>query len=270
MRRFAILAAIVLPAALAAPADAEVKTRAVEYTVGGVVYEGYMAWDDAAKDKRPGVLVCHEWWGLNDYARSRARQLAEAGYVAFALDMYGKGKVTTDARQAGEWSGALYADAGALRERAGAALAALADDPHTDHRRLAVIGYCMGGTVALELARSGLPHTDHLRAVVCFHTSTIAAKDPSDNARIKGTVLVCHGAADTFVTPEQIAAFHRQMADAGVDYVFVAYSGAVHSFTNPGADAFNIAGVKYDRKADARSWRAMMDLFEERLSAVLR
>jgi dienelactone hydrolase len=248
---------------LAPAARAEIKTKRIEYTVNNQTYKGVLAFDDAAKDKRPGVLICHEWWGMNDYAESRAKQLAEQGYTAFALDMYGKGKTTSDPKQAGDWAGKMYADPKAARALAAAGLKILADDSHTDAARLSAIGYCMGGTVALELARSGLPHTADLKAIVCFHTSTLAAKDPADNANIKGSVLICHGAADTFTKPEEVGNFQRQMADAKVDFQVVTYANATHSFTNPGADKYGIDGIHYNRKADSRSWRAMLDLFHE-------
>jgi dienelactone hydrolase len=250
----------------ASGARAEIKTKRIEYTVNNQTYEGFLAFDDAVKDKRPGVLVCHEWWGMNDYAESRAKQLAAQGYTAFALDMYGKGKTTSDPKQAGEWSGKMYADPKAARALAAAGLKVLADDPHADASHLAAIGYCMGGTVALELARSGLAHTADLKAIVCFHTSSLAAKDPSDNANIKGSVLICHGAADTFTKPEELASLQRQMADAKIDYQVITYAGAFHSFTNPNADKYGIDGIKYNAKADARSWRAMLDLFHEGLN----
>lgn len=263
VRILTVLAA--LGAWMAAPSISlgDVKTKKIEYTVAGQAYEGFLAWDDSAKDKRPGILVCHEWWGMNDYAQSRAKQLAAQGYTAFALDMYGKGNTTTDPKQAGDWSSKAYADPKALRDLAAAGLKVLADDPHTDAGNLAAIGYCMGGTIALELARSGLPHTADLKAIVCFHTSALAAKNPADNANIKGSVLVCHGGADSFVKPDEIAAFQKQMESAKIDYQFITYAGATHSFTNPGADDFNIPGIKHDPKADARSWRAMLDLFRE-------
>lgn len=246
-------------------AHAAVKIERIEYKHGDTVLEGILAYDDAATGKHPGVLVCPEWWGCNDYAESRARQLAELGYVAFALDMYGKGKTTKDGKQAGEWSSAVTKDVKLTRERAAAGLKVLAENPRVDPTRLAVIGYCMGGSVALELARSGMAHTENLKAVVAFHASTIAAREgmEADNKNIKGSVLICHGHADAFVKPEQITAFHAQMTDAKVDYQFVSYAGAVHAFTNPAADGSFSPMVKHDPKADKRSWQLMQDLFKE-------
>lgn len=254
-------------------AIAEIRVERVEYTHQGTVLQGIIAYDDASDDKRPGVLVCHEWWGCNDYAEFRCRELAKLGYVAFALDMYGKGNVTTDPKRAGEWAGALYKDEKALRARAAAGLKVLVDHPRTDKSRLAAIGYCMGGTVALELARSGLPHTENLRAIVAFHTSTLAAKGDEekvkeDTGRIAGSVLICHGAADTFVPAEEIERFKAQMAAAGdKDYQFVEYSGAVHAFTNPKAQSYGVPGVAHQEAADRRSWLLMQSLFKEAFAA---
>lgn len=252
---------------MATAANAAVKVERLTYTVAGVAYEGVLAYNDATKDKRPGVLVCHEWWGCNDYAEKRATMLAEQGYVAFALDMFGKGKTTRDPKQAGEWAGEVFKDTAALRDRAAAGLKILAERPETNASNLAVIGYCMGGTVALELSRSGLPHTQNLKAVVAFHASTIAAKNPDDNKNIKGSVLICHGQDDTFVKPEQITGFHDQMKSAKIDYQFISYGHAVHAFTNPAADKAGVDGVKYNAEADRRSWAAMLDLFLEKLPA---
>jgi dienelactone hydrolase len=246
---------------------AEIKVEHIKYTCGQTTLEGVLVYDAAATDKRPGVLVCPEWWGRNDYADNRAKQLAALGYVAFAIDMYGEGKTTTDPKQAGEWSGQVMRDPKEMRSRAGAGLKVLAESARVDSTKLAAVGYCMGGTVALELARSAQPHTESLLAIVPFHASTIAAANAEDNKNIKGTVLVCHGQDDAFVRPEQIESFHKQMKDAGIDYAFVSFAGAVHAFTNPGADAFGVPGVKYNQKADRRSWSAMKDLFAEVFSS---
>jgi dienelactone hydrolase len=269
MRVVAVMLAVV-PATL----HAKIVTEKIEYRDGDAVLEGFLAYDDSVKpeDRRPGVLVCHEWWGgggSNAYAQSRAEQLAGLGYVAFALDMYGKGRNTDDPKQAGAWAGEVFADAEAMRRRAALGLKVLAEHERVDRERLAVIGYCMGGTVALELARSGLEHTQSLRVVVAFHASTLAAKGSAEeimkaNANIKGSVLVCHGAVDQFVKPGELQAFGDQMEAAKVDYQVVHYGGAVHSFTNPGADAHKMASVGYDEKADRRSWGHMRMLMDEK------
>jgi len=249
---------------LAQAATAAIQTMAVEYKDGDTVLEGFLAWDDAVateKNPAPGVLVIPEWWGNNDYSRSRAKQLAELGYVAFAIDMYGKGKITTDPKQASEWSGAIMKDVAARRTRATAGLKVLQDQRIVDTSRVAAIGYCMGGTLAVDLARTG---TD-LKAVVAFHASTFSAANPDENKKIKGTLLICHGSEDTFVPPGEIEKFQSQMKEAGVDYVFAAFSGAVHAFTNPKADSFGVPGVKHNAEADRRSWAFMKDIFQERL-----
>lgn len=261
LRLLACMAAVLA----AVPALAGVKTERVEYKVGDKAFEGVLAYDDQVGpgEKRPGVLVCPEWWGCNGYAESRARKIAELGYVAFAVDMYGKGRTTSDPKQAAEWSAEVMGDPQTLADRAAAGLRVLAERPRVNAGRLAVIGYCMGGTVALELARSGRPHTESLRAVVAFHASTIAAKDPATNANIKGSVLVCTGADDGFVKPGQIDLFERQMREAKIDYQVAIYGGAVHSFTNPDADKYGLPGVKYNIAADERSWAAMSFLLRK-------
>lgn len=234
-----------------------VQTRQIDYTVEGTRCRGLLAWDANADGKRPGVLVCHEWWGNNEYAAMRARKLAEIGYVAFALDVYGEGKTTSDPKQAGEWAGEA---SGKLRTRAGAGLDVLKKQPEVDVGRLAAIGYCMGGTTALEAARSGVGG-DALKAIVCFHTSNLTASNPSDNRNIKGQVLVCHGDADQFVKPDMIPNFEKQMRDAGILYSIERYPGAVHAFTNPDADKYNLPSVGYNKEADERSWNSMKELF---------
>jgi dienelactone hydrolase len=257
--------------ALVGPARAEIKTQTIEYKQGDTTLVGFLAYDDklaTEKTPRPGVVVCPEWWGNDAYAHSRAQQLAAAGFVAFAIDMYGKGedgkaRTTNDPQQAGKWANEVNANPKVLRERAMAGYAALTSQKMVDKTKVAAIGYCMGGTVAIELGRAGAD----LDAIVTFHSSRIAAQDPSDNKKLKDngtTVLICHGQDDTFVAPDEITKFHQQMKDAGVDYEFDAYSGAVHSFTNPGADAHKMDGVKYNEKADKRSWTRMLALYEEK------
>jgi dienelactone hydrolase len=248
---------------IVAPSLGEVKTQKVDYRDGDVVLVGYLTYDDAIEGKRPGVLVCHEWWGNNEYSRERAEQLAGLGYVAFALDMYGDGRTTEDPKKAGEMAGIVRSDGALVRRRAGAGLKVLAESPRVDPERIAAIGYCMGGTVALELARSGAD----LAAVVCFHGG-LGTKEPAKAGAIKGKVLVCNGAEDEFVPDQERVGFEKEMKDADVDYVFIDYAGAVHAFTNPGADAHNLPGVAYNETADRRSWRHMIDLFDEALGKV--
>ncbi|MEW6051663.1 MAG: dienelactone hydrolase family protein [Candidatus Zixiibacteriota bacterium] len=233
-------------------------TASVEYRDGEVVLEGYLAYDDALLGKRPGVLVIHEWKGLNDYARSRADQLAQLGYVAFALDMYGKGVRPQTNEDAAAQAGIYYKDLSLMRRRANAGLEALRKQPQVDTSRLAVIGYCFGGKTALELARSGAD----LKGAVSFH-GNLSAVDPEDGKKIRCKILVCHGASDPHVPPDQVEAFEAEMTNAKVDWQLIAYGGAVHGFTNPANGSDPGAGVAYDEKADKRSWAAMREFFDE-------
>ncbi len=238
-------------------ANAKVVAQPVEYNHNGTVLEGYLAYDDAVTGKRPGVLVVHEWWGLNDYVRARVEKLAGMGYVAFALDMYGKGIWTEDPQEAQKLSGHLRGNP-IMRERARTGLAILKNNSQVDPARIAAIGYCFGGTTVLELAYSGADVT----GVVTFHGGLTAPK-PEDLNRIKARFLVCHGADDGFVSPEAIQAFQDGMRKSGADWQMIFFGGAVHSFTNPGADKRGIKGLAYNKKADERSWKYMQLFFEE-------
>lgn len=257
MRRMLAGALGILIAALAA-ARAEVRTQDIEYKDGDVVLQGYVAWDDAVPGARPGVLVAHQWKGLTDYEKRRARELAGLGYAAFALDLYGRGIRPQTAEEAGKQAGIYRGDRPLMRRRARAALDALAAREACDPRRIAAIGYCFGGTVVLELARSGAP----VAAVVPFHGG-LDTPDPADARNIRGKVLVLHGADDPHVPPEQVAAFEKEMRDAGVDWQMVSYGGAVHAFTDPGAGNDPSKGAAYNASADRRSWKAMQGFLEE-------
>ncbi len=247
-----------MTALIATGAQATLRTEQIEYRHGDTQLSGYLAYDDSYSGKRAGVLVIHEWWGLNNYAKMRAEQLARLGYVAFAVDMYGGGKTTSDPKTAGEWAGALRNDRAFARARARAGLEVLKGRPQTDPGRISAIGYCFGGTMVLELARSGAD----LGGVVSFHGG-LSTPNPADARNIKGKVLVLHGADDTFESPAEIAAFHDEMRKAGVDWQMIYYGGAVHAFTNPDAGKAGIKGVAYNEAADRRSWRAMRDFFDE-------
>ena len=254
-----VLVSLVLALSLAAPAGAAIKTQEIEYDHGGTKLLGYLAYDDAVQGKRPGVVVVHEWMGHNDYVRRRAEQLAGLGYVAFALDMYGKGVRAKDPQEAGQMAGRFKNDRKLMRERARAGLDVLKKQPMVDTGRLAAMGYCFGGQVSLELARSGAD----LAGVVSFH-GALDTPTPQDAKNIKGKVLACHGASDPFVPPEHVAAFMKEMEDAKVDYQFDSYGpGVVHGFTNPDNKNPVMKGVGYDEKADRRSWQAMQDFFNE-------
>jgi dienelactone hydrolase len=249
------LAAILLVLLAPLAARAEIITREIPYEHGGVKLKGYLAYDDAKVKpgaKVPGVLVVHEWWGLNDYPRSRARQLAELGYIAFALDMYGEGVITTDPKRASELAGQFYADPRLFRDRAGAGLKVLLSQENVDRARVAAIGYCFGGSAVLELARSGAP----LNAIVSFHGG-LDTQAPAQPGQVKARILVCNGADDPMVPPEKVRALQEELRTAGADYVVINFGGAVHGFTNPRADSDGIKGVGYNKLADQRSWEAM-------------
>jgi dienelactone hydrolase len=259
MKLLGTITAIVITLVLSAMnTEAKLHTETVEYRQGDQVLKGYLAYDDAQKGRRPGVLVVHEWWGLNDYAKRRAEQLASLGYVAFAADIFGNGASTTNPDEAKKLTGQFYGNPALLRARVNAGLKVLQDMNLVDMKRIAAIGYCFGGMTVLELARSGAD----LAGVVSFHGG-LATKNPEDAKNIRGKVLVLHGADDPNVPPEQVAAFQKEMRDAKVDWQMVAYGGAVHAFTNPAAGNDNSRGAAYNEKADRRSWEAMKQFFAE-------
>ena len=245
----------------AAQADANLHNELVEYRHGDAVLEGYLVYDPEIQSPRPGVLVVHEWKGLGPYATRRADQLAELGYVAFAVDMYGKGVRAKDHEEAANLSGVYRNDRQLMRGRILAAFDVLAGNPLADPAHIAAIGYCFGGTTVLELARSGAP----VVGVVSFH-GALDTPNSDDAKAIKGKVLVLHGADDPFVKPEQVAAFEDEMKKAGVDYRLITYPGAVHSFTVSEAGNDPSKGMAYNEDADTRSWQAM----QEFLRAVFR
>ena len=240
------------------PPRARVQTREIEYRQGDTVLKGFIAWDDAVQGKRPGVLVVHEWWGLNDHAKNQARRLAEAGYVGLALDMYGDGKVTTHPQDAQGFVAEVTKDPAVLAARFNAALAQLKQDPHVDTTRLAAVGYCFGGAVVLGMARAGAD----LAAVVTFH-GALATQTPAKPGKVKARILVLAGAADPFVPPEQVEAFKKEMQAAGARFQVVSYPGAKHGFTNPDAASYGMSQLAYDAAADRESWAAMLKLFRE-------
>lgn len=244
----------------AGAAHAGVVTKAVDYEYGDVKLKGFLAYDDAQKGKRPGVLVVHEWWGLNDYAKMRCERLAEAGYVAFAPDMYGEGKVAEHPDDARKMSAMVRENVKVWRGRAQAGLDVLKSQPNVDAGKLAAIGYCFGGSTALQLAAGGAD----LKAVVTFHAA-LPKFTVEEAKNIKARVLICHGADDFFIKPEDIKAFKEALDKAGVKYEFVSYEGAVHSFTVPGADKHMIKGMAYNKAADEDSWKRMLALFKETL-----
>ncbi len=252
-----ILLSLVLSFAVHGRTLGALKTEEVLYKQGETVLRGHLAYDDAVEGKRPGILVVHEWWGLNDYAKSRADALAREGYIALALDMYGEGRNTDHPKEAGEWSGYIRQNFSIAKERFMAAYDLLKSHKLTDPKRLAAIGYCFGGYVVLAMAMEGID----LRAVVSFHgTLPLKRVEPGT---IKASILVCHGADDPLVKPDQILEFKENLGYAKADWQFVTYGGAKHSFTNPQADSQGMPALGYNKTADRRSWRAMLDLFHE-------
>lgn len=240
---------------IAAVARAEVKEEQVTYKQGNINLKGYLYYDDAVKGPRPGILVVHEWWGLNEYSKRRARSLAEEGYIALAVDMYGEGKTTEHPKTAGEWSNAVT---GELRNaRFGAAYELLRTHELTDKKKIAAIGYCFGGGVVLREALAGAD----LVGVVSFHGAL--PTEGVEPGMAKAKILVCHGAADPFNPPDQVVKFWQVLDKSGADWEFIAFGGAKHSFTSKEADSHGIPALAYNEAADRRSWAAMNRFFKE-------
>lgn len=240
---------------------AEITMETIEYKDGDVTCRGVLVYDKpevGAAVLRPGVMVIPEWWGINDYIKGRAKQLAELGYVAFIADMYGEGKSTTKVEEASAWS-KLRDDRPKFRQRAMAGLEAFkkAAANTVDPTRIAAIGYCFGGTGVLELARGGAD----LAGVVSFHGGL---EMPGEiQGPIKARILICHGADDPMVPPQQVQTLVEKLQKAKADFQVIWYANSVHAFTNPNADKLNIEGIGYNKLADQRSWAAMKAFLEE-------
>jgi len=234
------------------------KEENVSYTGNGVTMNGYVVYDGSKEGKRPAVLVVPEWWGLVDYPKMRARKLAELGYIAMAIDMYGNGKIADNPVDAGKAAGPFYQDLKMTKSRFDAALAKLKTYSQVDTNNIAAIGYCFGGGVVLNVARLG----EDLKGVVSFHGTLIGA--PANKNLLKAKILVCHGGADQLVKPEDVTKFKKQMDSIGADYTFKQYPNATHAFTNPASDAngekFKMP-IKYNAAADSASWNDMKDFF---------
>ncbi len=249
---------LILLMLLSAVANAEIQTKTVEYEDDGTPLTGYLYWDDATTGERPGVLLIHEWWGLNDYAKQRARQLAGLGYLAFAADMYGHGRVTSDPDQASSWMGEVTADPQWWRQRALRGLEQLEASDMLLADQVAAIGYCFGGGTVLQMAYGGAP----IKGVVSFHGSLPNAPETAYD-KIAAKILVLHGHADDFTPPDRVARFQESLSAAGADWEMDLYGGVRHSFTNPDVGEYGIENLRYDAQADARSWQRMQAFFDE-------
>ena len=239
-------------------ARAELHTQPVEYQQGDTTLEGWLAYDTSFTNKRPGVLVVHQWKGLGDYEKKRAEMLAKLGYVAFCADIYGKGIRPHTVEEAGAQAGKYKGDRKLLRARANAGLDTLKQFEQVDARHVAAIGYCFGGTTVIELARSGA----ELSGVVSFHGG-LDSPTPADGKNIRCKVLACHGADDPFVPAKDLTAFEDEMRSAKVDWQLMKFGGAVHSFTDWNMDGQALPGAQYNEHADKRSWVAMQQFFGE-------
>jgi len=234
------------------------KTETVDYRSGATTMRGHLVYDETKSGKRPGVLVCHDILGLGSDPKRRAHMLAELGYVAFCVDMYGDGKEPKDFPEGMGWLMALINNRAELRNRVNAACATLASRPEVNSGKLAAIGYCFGGTTVLELARGGA----NVKGVVSFHGG-LNTPTPADAKNIKGKVLACHGADDPLVPPAEVAGFIKEMQDGGCNWELIHYGNTVHAFTNPANDGKANPAAKYNEQADRRSWQAMKDFFGE-------
>jgi dienelactone hydrolase len=234
--------------------EISIKGEEVKYVVDTVELKGYIAYQDNVLEKQPGVIVVHEWWGHNQYVRERADMLAELGYTAMALDMYGNGVLAEHPEDAGKFSGAVMSNMSVAQSRFDAALDMLKRHPSVDPEQVAAIGYCFGGSVVLTMANAG----KDLDAVAAFHSGVQLPIMPGEN--LKAKVLVCNGADDPFISPESVTAFKEAMDAVNADYKYVAYEGAVHSFTSKYADEYGEKfelPLKYQKEADEASWQEL-------------
>jgi dienelactone hydrolase len=257
-----ILTAVLTLSLAAAQASAAIQTKEIDYQDGGTTLRGLLAWNDKINGLKPGVLVIHQWMGLTDHEKKAAIKLAEAGYTAFAADIYGKGQAPKNQKEAGELAGKYKADRALYRSRIQAGLDTLKKQGGVDVKNLAVIGYCFGGGGALEAARANMD----VKGVVSFHGSL----DNPDAARpvIQPKVLVLHGAEDPYADAKQVAALEKELTESKADWQLVKYSGAVHAFTQPEAGNDKSKGAAYDAAADRRSWAALQAFFQELFSKI--
>ena len=244
---------------LSAQNKADIKTEEVTYTSGGTILKSYVAYDGNQKGKRPAIIVVPEWWGNNDYSKWRARQLAELGYIAIAVDMYGDDKIAADPKQAQEYATPFYKDPKLGESRIEVAVNKLKEYPQTDASKMAAIGYCFGGSMVLNAAKLGMD----FKGVVSFHGGL--ATVPATAGSTKAKILVCHGAVDKFITEADIKNFKGNLDSLKVPYTFIVYPDATHAFSNPDATAngkkFNMP-IAYNEAADKKSWNDMKDFFK--------
>lgn len=237
-----------------------VKTENITYTVMGKKYHAFVAYNENLKGKRPAVIVVHEWWGLNSYPKMRAEKLAEQGYLAMAVDLFGDGKTAANPAEAQALTAPFYAHPEMEKELMDAAILQIKKFPETDPNNVFAIGYCFGGSVVLNAAKLGVP----FKGVVSFHGGLKGV--PAKKELLKAKILVCHGGADKFVSPEDVANFKQQLDAIGAHYKFVVYPGATHAFTNPASDEnarkFNMP-IAYNPKADKESWNEMLKFLKE-------
>ena len=255
MKYSLLCCAIVL---FAQPAQAAIHTEIIKYKDGGVPLEGFLAYDDTSEIKRPGIIVVHDWMGFGPYANDRAKQLAELGYVALAIDIYGEGVRPKNKDEASQQASIYKNDRQLLRQRARRGYELLRSQKLVDDTKLAAIGYCFGGTTVLEMARSGMD----LQGVVSFHGG-LSTPNPDDSTPIQAHILVLHGGDDPYVPPAEVVDFQKEMNRRGADWQMKIYSGAVHAFTQKSAGNDNSKGAAYNEKADKRSWEEMKIFFKE-------
>lgn len=256
MRFLTILSSLIIGISFAA--NAKIKTEVVEYKDGDTVLEGFLAYDDANKKSRPAVMIVHDWMGLGNNTKEKAQEIAKMGYVAFALDIYGKGVRPKDAQEAGKLAGYYKDNRNILRSRAQAGYDVIKNHKLVKAEKSVAIGYCFGGTTVLEMARAGLP----LNGVVSFHGGLSTPK-LEDAKNIKAKVLVLHGAIDPYVPATEVTTFEKEMNDANIEYTLIKYSGAVHSFTHKDAGTDITKGAAYNERADKQSWREFSAFMSE-------
>jgi dienelactone hydrolase len=238
--------------------ESGLKEETVSYTADNITFKSFVAYNAGHDTKRPAVLVVPEWWGLNDYVKARARQLAELGYIAIAVDFYGEGRIADNPDSAGKWAMPFYKNPQMAKSHFDAALEKIKSYPQTDTGKIAAIGYCFGGAQVLNMARLG----EHLKGVVSFHGNLVGV--PVKKELLKAKILVCHGEADQFVKPAEVAAFKKSMDSVGADYTFKSYPGATHAFSNPDATAIGQKfkmPIAYNVAADTASWNEMKSFF---------